>query len=111
LCAVALFGSFSLTLWLSAPQQFISDKTGGNESVQPTTTVSFPGSTRRLYVEKLAHREVSSYADLPGTAQALGFDSSNRMRGFVDGIERINNREVTANGWLLDAEVTAPPWI
>jgi hypothetical protein len=116
LCAVALFGSFSLTLWLtapqqliSAPQQLISDKTGGNDSVQPTTTVPYPGSTRRLYVEKLGHQEVSSYADLQRAAQALGFASSNRMRGFVDGIERINNREVTANGWLLDAEGDGTP--
>jgi hypothetical protein len=125
LCAVALFGSFSLTLWLTAPQQLISDKTGGNESVQPTTTVisdktggnesvqpttaPYPGSTRRLYVEKLAHREVSSDAALFGAAQALGFVSSSRMRGYVDGIKRINDREVTANGWLLDAEGESTP--
>ena len=120
LCAVALFVSFSLTLWLTAPQQLISDKTDGNESVQPTTavisdkrggnesvqptTVPYPGSTRRLYVEKLAHQEVSSYEDLPRAAEALGFASSSRMKGWVDGIKRISDREVAATGWLLDAE-------
>jgi hypothetical protein len=103
LCAVALFGSFSLALWLIEPQQLISDKIGGNGDVQPSTTVPYLGSTRRLYVEKLAHREVSSDADLPGAAQALGFASSSRMKGYVDGIKRINDREVTANGWLLEA--------
>jgi hypothetical protein len=109
LCAVALLGSFFLTLWLTEPQQPISDKIGGNRYVQPTTTVPYPDSTRRLYVEKLADQEVSSYADLPRAAQALGFDSSSRMKGIVDGIKRINDREVTAIGWLLDAEGDGTP--
>ena len=84
LYAAALLGSFFLTLLLTEPPA-------------PLDPAKF-----------LAQR-VSSSADLVAAASAAGFRLSPHLRGHVDVLTRLNDREVRIAGWLADTEGFAVP--
>ena len=86
-----LIGSFSLTLWLL------------NTGTSPNTT------DHRSDAELLASSNVSSRSDLIEAAVAVGLHSSTAMKGNVDSVSRLNDREVTFKGWLADPGSDATP--
>lgn len=87
LCAGVLLSSFFLTLWLTNP-----------ERTPPAAADSVSEA------ERLASQTVSNGLDLTAAASAIGFKSSPRLRGNVDKLERISDREVIVAGWLADTE-------
>jgi hypothetical protein len=72
--AAVLFGSFFITLWLT----------------EPSVTRGLEG------------QRISNYSDLPKAAQNVGLSHSEELKGFIDVISRINEREVNITGWLAD---------
>jgi hypothetical protein len=87
-----LVGSFVLTLW------------------QIDTKISSPDTTdSRSASERLANQHVPKYADLSQAMDAVGLKRSVQMNGNVDGIIRINDREVMITGWLADLDGDATP--
>ena len=91
LSLVVLLGSFLGTLWL-------------------TGTATPPSATdERSAAEQLASRSISNRSDLIEAAVAAGLHSSTRIKGGVDSTTRVNDREVTINGWLADPEGDATP--
>jgi hypothetical protein len=91
---VVLFGSFFLTLWLTEP-----DTTLG----PPNTAVS------RSDTERLAAQRISNYSELPEATYSAGLRLSQQLKGVIDGINRVNEREVNIAGWLADPEGDATP--
>src|SRR4029453_16214252 len=87
---IVLLGSFLLTLWVTG--------TGPSNS-EDTDPVS----------KRLAARQVSDYAELSSVARNLGLTPSQRIKGNIDAINRINEREVAIVGWLADLEGDAAP--
>ena len=89
LAAVGI-GSFGLTLWATAPrlssqEDFRSD------------------------VERLANYGISGRGDLINAVMSLGLSRSRYMAAHIDGMSRINDREVAAHGWLADPGGDATP--
>jgi hypothetical protein len=81
LLLVVLLASFLGTLWL----------TGG------------PGPTdSRSAAEQLASHSISHRSDLIEAAVASGLHASSNMNGNIDVMTRVNDREVTIQGWLAD---------
>ena len=91
---VVLFGSFFLTLWLTEP-----DTTAG----PPNAAAS------RSDTERLATQRISNYSELPNAAANAGLRFSQQLKGVIDGINRMNEREVDIGGWLADTEGDATP--
>lgn len=87
LCAVSLFGSFFVTLWLTEPES------SGVAVASRSPTVS---------AEDLAKMHVPDDAALGAAAQAAGLYSSRRLQGNIDVIKRVNADDVTMSGWLAD---------
>jgi hypothetical protein len=88
--AVALFGSFLLTLWFT--------------DMDPSKPkVARPGS------DQLADQKVSDYSELSRVASNLGLTLSRRMQGGVDGSARNSERDVSYWGWLADLDGDATP--
>ena len=83
LLAVVLISSFFLTSWL-------------------IDTGSTNISDDRPDAERLASRNVFSRSDLVEAAIAVGLHSSSSMKGKVDEVSRLNDREVTMKGWVAD---------
>src|SRR6516164_5696352 len=73
--AVVLCGSFFITLWLTEPE----------------------APPQRLEDQRISH-----YNDLPTAAQNAGLRYSEQMKGSVDALSRINEREVKIGGWVVD---------
>jgi len=92
--AAALFGSFFITLWLTARDTPSTQPIGGDD---------------RSDVEKLAAFHISDVAELSKAAYEIGLHSSRRMNGNVDVISRTNERGVTIAGWVADADGDATP--
>jgi hypothetical protein len=92
--AAILFGSFFITLWLTAP-----DSSGTN----PQET------DNRSDTQRLADRRISDSSDLLRAAQEIGLHLSRRMEGNVDLINRISQSDVNMVGWVADAEGDATP--
>ena len=88
----AMLGSFLLTLWLI-----------------DTKISSPPATDGRSDSERLANRQVFKYADLNPVAGDLELKRSSQMNGSIDGINRINDREVKISGWLADPDGDATP--
>jgi hypothetical protein len=86
-----LIGSFFLTSWLI------------NTGTSPKTT------DHRSDAELLASRSISSRSDLIEAAVAVGLHSSTAMKGNVDSVSRLNDRDVTFKGWLADPGGDATP--
>src|SRR5262245_47266916 len=84
LVAVALC-SFGLTLWATAP----------------TTAPSGSGDFHSD-VERIASYGISSQTALIEAALSIGYSRSRQMAANVDGMNRINDREVAVQGWLAD---------
>jgi hypothetical protein len=80
--AAVLFGSFFITLWLTEPEP------------RP---------------ERLEDQRISNYSDLSNVAQNVGLRLSEQMKGGVDVISRINEREVKIEGWLADPQGNSTP--
>jgi hypothetical protein len=81
LLLAVLLASFFGTLWL----------TGG--SVPPES---------RSAAEQLASYSISHRSDLIEAAVASGLHTSSAMKGNIDVMTRVNDREVTIQGWLAD---------
>ena len=92
--AAVLFGSFFITLWLTEPEIAVTPQTAADG---------------RSDTDRLAAQRISNYSDLPKAAQSVGLRFSARMKGFIDGISRINEREVNMAGWLADPEGNSTP--
>jgi len=92
--ASALFGSFFITLWLTAPD---------TSSLQPI------GGDNRSDAEKLAARHIAGDSDLANAAREIGLHLSARMSGNVDAINRTSARDVSVAGWVADKEGDATP--
>jgi hypothetical protein len=80
LLAVVL-ASFLGTLWLTG---------------EPVLTGS------RSAAEQLASYSISHRSDLIEAAVASGLHASSNMKGNIDVMTRVNDREVTIQGWLAD---------
>lgn len=93
--AVVLFGSFFITLWLTeAPSTFA-----------PQIVTDASSDAQRLAAER-----ISNYSDLRSAAQSAGLRFSEDIKGSVDGIRRINDREeVNISGWLADLQGNSTP--
>ena len=91
LAAVAI-GSFWLTLWMTAPRP------------TPSGADDF-----RSDAERLASYSISGTTDLVEAVISLGFSRSPQMAANIDGMSRINDREVAVNGWLADPGGDATP--
>jgi hypothetical protein len=61
-------------------------------------------STGRPPNEAMASYKISNRTELIEAAAALGLHASSRMKGNIDAINRINDREVTIAGWVADLE-------
>jgi hypothetical protein len=86
----ALVVSFFLTLlWMGPP--------GGRMRTPENPTATLPDWQR------LASRSVSSDRELGQAARDLGLESSTSMRGHIERVTRITDREVTMAGWLADS--------
>jgi len=91
LSLAVLFVSFLGTLWLTGT------------ATPPSTT------DERSAAEQLASRSISNRSDLIEAAVATGLRSSTQMKGTVESMTRVTDREVTINGWLADPEGDATP--
>jgi hypothetical protein len=88
--AAVFVGSFFITLWLTGPEV---PKAVDNRSD----------------TERLVAQHVSSYPELDDAAASAGLRLSRQMQGVVDGINRVNEREVSMVGWLADPAGDATP--
>jgi|SRR4051812_18857586 len=88
---LVLIGSFFITSWLI------------NTGTPSNTT------DNRSDAERLASSNISSRADLIEAAVGLGLHSSSSMKGNVDAVSRLNDREVTIRGWMADQGGDATP--
>ncbi len=93
LLAVALFGGFFITLWLTEPAA--------------VGTVSITDD--RSDVERLAARHISNAADLLTAANDIGLSPSIRMRGNIDVLRRMSEGVVSMTGWAADMRGDAAP--
>ena len=91
LLAGVLIGSFFLTLWLI------------------DTGPSWNMSDDRRDAERLASRNIFDRSDLIEAAVAVGLHSSSSMKGMVETVSRLNDREVTIKGWVADRDGDATP--
>ena len=92
--AVALFSSFFLTLWLMEP----------NSTAVPTSATGRLSDT-----ERLAAQRISGYAELSAAAINVGLRESQQLKGSIDGVNRVNEREVNMAGWLADTDGNGAP--
>jgi hypothetical protein len=83
--AAVLMGSFALTLWLTSSQP-------------PSSSAGLPPS------EALATYKISNRTELIEAAVALGLHASTRVKGSIEAIKRINDQEVTIEGWMADLQ-------
>lgn len=84
LLAALLFGSFGLTLWLTAPGRPLS----ASHALTPA--------------ERLATYPITTEYALHQDAQALGLQVSPSLTGYVDALDRLDRYTVSAKGWLAD---------
>jgi hypothetical protein len=87
LSAAALFGSFLITLWLTAPD-----------------TPSLNSAA-----EKLAAHHISNDFDSLKAAGEIALPRSQRMIGYIDTINRTSESEVSITGWVADTEGDGTP--
>jgi hypothetical protein len=88
--AAVLIGSFALTLWLTSSQP-------------PSSSAGRPPN------EALATYKISNRTELIDAAVALGLHASARLKGSIDAVKRINDREVTIAGWVADLQGDGTP--
>jgi hypothetical protein len=84
--AVALV-SFLLTLWLIKPRPALE-----------------PPNYTAADIGPLAAQRVVAYEDVGRAAREAGLKLSRSMKGHIDTISRVNDREVAIAGWLADPE-------
>ena len=92
--AAVLFGSFFITLWLTEPE--------------PATSPPI-AADNRSDTERLAAHRILNYSELSKAAQNVGLRLSRQLKGNADVISRINEREVSMAGWLVDPEGDSTP--
>jgi hypothetical protein len=77
---------------------------------QPRTTSARPDpADHRPIAERLASQKVSDRSELTTAAAAVGLMPSRRTLGRVEGLSRIDARDVTMSGWLCDRYGDATP--
>jgi hypothetical protein len=86
-----LFGSFSLTLWMTAPD--------GPLRFKPALTPA----------ERLSAYHIATDYALKRAAEALGLHLSPELSGHVDSIDRLDQYTVNAKGWLADRHGDGTP--
>lgn len=91
--AAVLICSFLFTLWITAPETV------------PDAAVT----DNRPPAVRLASRRVSSVVDLIDAARAVGVTFSPRMKGNINSIRRLSDRDVSIEGWLADLDGDATP--
>lgn len=84
LLATLLFGSFGLTLWLTAPGRPLS----ASHALTPA--------------ERLATYPITTEYALHHDAAALGLQISPALTGYVDSLDRLDRDTVSVKGWLAD---------
>ena len=89
--AAVFFGSFFITLWLTAP---------------PVVPMPADGRTGLQRFETL---RISSYSEISDGAYRAGLQESQQMRGNVDGINHVNDHEASIGGWLADPHGSGTP--
>jgi hypothetical protein len=94
LLALSLFGSFFTTLWLTEP---------------PTSSDPPVKADSSSLSDRLAARHISNDPDLTTAARSIGLYQSDRMRGNVDAITRISERDIRVDGWAADPDGDAIP--
>jgi hypothetical protein len=94
LLGAVLFGSFFITLWLTAPD---------------STDTQSTAADNRSDLERLAARHVSDNSDLLKAAREIGLRSSRWMKGNIDLISRISEHDVNLRGWVADTAGDASP--
>jgi len=82
----ALVSSFLLTLWLTAPGTLPANK------AEPPT----------LEAQVLAGYLVPDERILTAAAKAAGLQPSDKLRGFIDEIARLDTAQVKIRGWAAD---------
>jgi hypothetical protein len=94
----------------------ISPKDQGLSSDQRRLGIAFTelrveptGADHQSDTERLASHRISNYSDLREAAQDVGLRFSEQLRGWVDEIGRIDEREVNMAGWLADAQGNSAP--
>jgi hypothetical protein len=85
---IVAIGSFLLTLWFTGEPAVMDARAAG---------------------EQLAVRHVGSAAELRQITAEIGLSLSRDMAGSIDGVTRINEREVAMSGWLADPQGDATP--
>ncbi len=86
--AGVLAGSFFITLWLITP-----------EPDQPLPSAA----------SLLAKRTISDDRTLSAGAASLGLQMSDSVKGFVDALVRLNDRQVKISGWVADTKGQGAP--
>ena len=94
LYAVVLLGSFFITLWLTAPE---------------TVPISPNAFDPQSVAFQLARYRLTSISDLNRTARGLGLRFSPELKGNVDEMTRVNERDIKMSGWLADPRGASTP--
>lgn len=92
LLAAVLFGSFGLTLWLTAP--------GGPLSASHALTPAQRLAAYPIATEYQLHHAAQALGLQDEDAQALELHIAPTLTGFVDSVERLNKDTVSVKGWL-----------
>jgi hypothetical protein len=82
--------------WMGPPKSWIERISSGSEDF-------------RSDAERLASYGISSTTALVEAVISLGLSRSPQMAANIDGMSRINDREVAAHGWLADPGGDATP--
>lgn len=88
LSLATLLVSFSLTLWMLD---------------------GAPAPPAKVAPEAIVSQRISSHGELRRLAPSLGLSFAPQIRGNVDVLQRVNDREVLAEGWLADTEGYGEP--
>jgi uncharacterized protein DUF4339 len=94
--AIVVITSFFVTLWLTEPTpKQIEAQSGAAANISES--------------DKLAGMHVSNLEELKKSAADAGLVPARSLTGALDAVTRLNEREVTAAGWLADPGGDATP--
>jgi len=90
--AAALVGSFLITLWLTAPAT----------PPAPAPPPDIKSAPLSLNVGVFAAHLVPDEGILPAVARDVGLQASDKLKGFIEEVTRLNNAQVKIKGWAAD---------
>jgi hypothetical protein len=94
--AIIVISSFLVTLWLTEPTPKQVEAQSGAVAIISET-------------DKFAGMHVSNLEELKKSAADAGLVPARSLTGALDAMTRVNEREVTAAGWLADPGGDATP--